>query len=174
MNPNTQPAGAPGGPPLPSSLHNVPLIPDTPGMRWCPMSKYSSTTQVSCPDSLRREERLSHGLAAGPGDGRLSQRTPRHLGEFSSHQGCSIEPCCEMTPGRCLCASRSREKQGCSLPTEGRCPAKPFPTCTASLGKGHSGTPHPSVHEDKCREQLGSEQATAKPQTGKTSTTSQS
>lgn len=63
------------------------------------------------------------------------------------------------------------EKQGCSLPTEGRCPTKPFPTCTASLGKGHTGTPHPSVHKDKFKEQLGLEQATAKLQIGKTSTT---
>lgn len=36
------------------------------------MSKYLSTTQFSCLGSLRREERVSHGLAAIPGDGRLS------------------------------------------------------------------------------------------------------
>lgn len=54
--------------PLPRRLHNLPLIPNTPGMRWCPMSKYLSTTQISCPGSLRREENVSHGLGwAGDG-----------------------------------------------------------------------------------------------------------
>lgn len=54
------------------------------------MSKYVSTTQISCPGSLCREERVSHGLAAIPGDGRLSPcaggspSTPKGLAEFSS------------------------------------------------------------------------------------------
>ena len=88
-----QQAGSSRRSPLPRRLHNLPLIPDTPGMRWCPMSKYLSTTQISCLGSLSREERVSHGLASIPGDGCLSpcagERTVhlRGLAEFKSHLG---------------------------------------------------------------------------------------
>lgn len=80
------------GSPLPRRLHNLPLIPDTPGMRWCPMSKYLSTTQISCPGSLRREGMaLSHGLGWPLSRGtqplpelREQQRPPGALPESSS------------------------------------------------------------------------------------------
>lgn len=93
MSLSVQQAGSSRRSPLPRRLHNLPPIPDTPGMRWCPMSKYLSTTQISCPGSLRREERVSHGLAAIPGNGRLSPcaggspSAPRGLAEFSSRLG---------------------------------------------------------------------------------------
>lgn len=169
---STRPAGAPGGSPLPRSLHNIPLIPDTPGMRWCPMSKYSSTTQVSCPDSAQGGATESRAGCRPGGRAPLSS-VPRDTRVNSAPtSGAHIDPRCDRTPDRCLCASRSREKRGCSLPAEGRCPTKPFPTCTPSLADGHAGTPHPSAHKDKCTEQLGLDQAAAKLQTGKTSTTS--
>lgn len=73
---SAQQAGSSQRSPLPRRLHNLPLIPDTPGMRWCPTSKYLSTTQISCPGSLGREESVSHGLGC-PGGQSLSQSPPR-------------------------------------------------------------------------------------------------
>lgn len=75
------------------------------------MSKYLSTTQISCPGSLCREERVSHGLAAIPGDGRLSpcaggdRRPPREVWLNSAPAweergwGVQFEPRCDVTTG---------------------------------------------------------------------------
>lgn len=57
------------------------------------MSTYLSATQISCPGSLRGEERVTHKLATVPRDGHRSPCTGTstiHLGgpaEFSSHLG---------------------------------------------------------------------------------------
>lgn len=87
---SVQQAGSSQRSPLPRRLHNLPLIPDTPGMRWCPMSKYLSTTQISCPGSLQGgecESRLGWPLSRGTEplpERREQQRPPGGLAEFSS------------------------------------------------------------------------------------------
>lgn len=71
------------------------------------MSTYLSATQISCPGSLRREERVTHGLATVPGDGRRSLCTGTstiHLVQLNSaptwemHEyGAWFEPRCDVT-----------------------------------------------------------------------------
>lgn len=77
------------------------------------MSKYLSTTQISCPGSLRREERVSHGLGWSLSRGteplperREHHRTPAGLAEFSS---------CPESMNGVSCWSPSQFECGCGF-----------------------------------------------------------